>query len=180
MDDTSTNTGGHRAVRVSALHRDAVCGVPFTCLLFCLIGEFLSGHRGFVHEPAFGNSENGHAFLVPARGRRVLLAAARSRGGGALGAGARRGAGGNGDRAHIAAEAEVARRKFTQGSLVLKENDFAVSLAAQLQSDADLGHRCIADVLALLINAATAVSAADADSAFPDRRKNCVSVAGFE
>src|SRR5208283_5347350 len=152
---------------------------PDALALFRRVGEFLSGNSCLIHQAALGNREHRHALLVVARGRRVLLAAARTRGR-AAGAGACRGARGNGDRADVSAEGESAGGEFIERPLILEEDDLAVGLAARLQTDAQLRHRCVADVLALLVDLARAVGRADQESALADRRKNHIAVAGAE
>ena len=134
--------------------------------------------RGLVHEAALGDREDGHAlrgsrrrwqasFLpplapavaappVPAEAEAPAVIATASR---------------------LRAELEVAARELVEGALVLEEDDLAVGLPAELQADGHLGHLHVADDLALLVDAAGAVGAADADAALADRGEDGVPVA---
>src|SRR5262245_9452528 len=147
--------------------------------LLLLVPELLPADRGLVPEPALDGGEHRHALLVAARGLRVLRARARTRARAArrgLCGGARR----DRDRGRLRAECELAARELLVGALVLEEDDLAVGLAAELEAHCDLRHGRIAWVAAVLVHAARAVRAADADAALADRGEQRVAVAAGE
>ena len=94
------------------------------------------------------------------------------------GAGSRRGLDRNGLDSGV--ELEVATREIIEGAFVFEEDDLAERLTACLQPDAELIHRHIADVLALLVGVPCAMSCTDAQAAFADGRKHRVRIAFLE
>src|SRR5262249_18436331 len=158
-----------RAARYRSLTAARGCGRRARALLALRrVAELLSADRGLVHGAALDDSEDGHPLEVLAARPGVLLAAAGA-GAGARGSGARVRPRGDGHGARVGAELEAAAREFIERPLVLEKDDLAVGLAAQLQPDAQLVHRGIADVLALFVDATLAVRRADRDAALADR-----------
>src|ERR1700682_4667530 len=144
-----------------------------------LVGELLTGNRRLNHRTALGNRKDGHAFVVLARGGCVLLAPA-----GACARSGRadlpRGGSSNRDRTHVGAELEVLPSEFLERSPILKENDHAVSLTTRLETDAQLRHRGVTDVLAVFIDTTLAVCTPDYQPSLTDCRKYGIPVAVIE
>src|SRR5262245_2288724 len=132
-----------------------------------LVAEFLSAHRGLIHQTAFRDGEDSHALVPVTLGGGVVLAAARADRRTA-GRRCRVRRGGDRDCARFCAELEVAVRKFIQRALVLEEHDLAEHLAAELRADRDLGHRRVADVFTTSVYPTVTMRAADDEAAFAD------------
>src|ERR1700722_11363659 len=130
-----------------------------------LVGEFLAGNGGCVHESTLCDGEYRHAFLVDAARSGVFLATTGS-GRRAAGAHARRSAGGDRDRARAGGELERSGFEFVQRTLILEENHLAIRLAAGLESAADLTHGGVADGTSVNVNMTLAQSAADDETRF--------------
>jgi copper homeostasis protein (lipoprotein) len=141
--------------------------------------ELLPADARLVHEPALGHRKRCHALVVLADSLGVVPSStcasrrARRRG---LGTGS----GGNGDRGRFCAELEVAAREFLERTLILEEDDLAVGLASKLESDRDLRHGRVPDVLALFVYPTSSIGAANAHAALAYRREDCVPVRGAE
>src|SRR5262245_7113252 len=153
-DEAARDRGASRVPRPNA-RRIAGLAPPRAALGrsgLALEVELLPGDRGLVHHAALGDGEDRHALLVAAfdvgGGAADALA-----GGGAAGAGLRRRAGRDRDRARLGAEFELAFGEVVERALVLEEDDLAEQLAAQLGAHRQLRHRGVADVLAALVDA---------------------------
>src|ERR1051325_3290383 len=112
-----------------------------------LVSELLPADRGFVHQARLVHREDGNAIGITGVGARARL----ERDGGGL-----------------RVESEVAVLEAVQGSLGLEKDDFRVTLPAKLSADGGLAQIAIADDRVILIEIALAVSATDANRAFPD------------
>src|SRR5215467_5715483 len=142
-----------------------------------LVAELLAVDARLVHQASLCDGEGRHPLLVSTSRRSVLLAATDARGGARC---ARLGTRGGGDRngGSICAEAEVTAGELLERSLILEEDDLAVSLAAELQTHAELGQRRVADVFPLFVHAALAKSTAYPHTPLADRWKHRVAI-GF-
>src|SRR6185312_1261103 len=109
-----------------------------------LVRILLTCEGGLVQGAALHDGEDCHAAVVLATGRRVFFARAGITAGAM---GSRLATGGSGDRddAHAGIELEVAVGEFVECAPVLEEHDLAVTLAAGLEPDTDLGQRGVAN-----------------------------------
>src|SRR5258706_4434404 len=143
------------------------------------VAELLGARARLVHQAALGDGEDRHAVVEVACGLGVARRAARPDPGTAGGR-LRRGRRGDRHRARLRAELEMAAGEFVEGALVLEEDDLAVRLAAELRAHGELGHRRIADVPSVDIDAARAVRGAKDAAALADRREHAVARAAVE
>src|SRR5579871_2694017 len=141
-----------------------------------LIGEFLSGDGRLVHQAALCDGEHSHSLVVATDGIGVVLSAART-GSGATRPRARRGSRSDRDRARVGAELEIAGGELIQCSFVLEEDDLTVSLTAELEAHADLGHRGGSDELSLRIDAAGSMGRSDYEPALANGREDRIAIA---
>src|SRR5690348_6964771 len=144
-----------------------------------LVRVLLTRQRGLVQSTALHDGEDCHAAVIPATGRGVFLPRAGVTAG-AVGSGLAPRGGGDGDDPHAGIELEVAVGEFIEGAPVLEEHDLAVTLAAGLEPDTDLRQRGISNPLAVLVDAALAVSPADDKSALADVRKHGITITVME
>src|SRR6185503_6326217 len=95
-----------------------------------------------------------------------------------------RGAAGEGDRGGLGRQRELAVDELVEGRLVLEANELRELLAAGLGAEGGLGDVGVADQLALLVDLAATVGAAEDEAAFADGGEQDVGVAltqeGFE
>src|SRR5215472_1260428 len=138
------------------------------------MAELLTGHGCLGHGATFDDREHRRALVVPTGARRCLIVTLTGASTGAGRARAARGCGLDGNGAHAGVELVTSRSKFVERPLVLEEDDLAVTLAADLQPNADLRHRGVTHVLATLVDAASAVRTANDQTAFADRGKDRV------
>src|SRR5262249_44936638 len=135
--------------------------------------ELLAAHGCPSDQASLGDRKHGHAPVIAAGRLRILLAAARTRfrssRSGFRGCGCR-------DRYGFDAgpEFEIAGAEFIERTLFLKEVDHPVPLPTSRHADADLGHGRFADALALFVDTAIAMRAADAESRLADGREHSV------
>lgn len=85
-----------------------------------------------------------------------------------------RGARGEGDRRGLGAQLEVPALEVAQRGRVSEENDLAVGLPAELESDGELGERRMADVPAAIVHLAAPMGASDTDGALAHRGEDRV------
>src|SRR5215469_12780906 len=145
-------------------------------LLVRIVGKLLPSDRCLIHEAALGDREHCNTVHVPAGsgGVRVRSAGAGAR---ALRTGACRCTRGNGNGAGLCAERELPGLETGEIRPRLEKYDLAVGLAAGLKSYADLCHRGVTDVLAMLVYPPLAPRPADNESALADRREYGIAVA---
>src|SRR6185436_5209877 len=117
--------------------------------------ELLSANRGFVHQAFLAHGEHHDAVLV-------------------LGVGAF--ARGCGDSGRLRGESELAGLEVIQRSLVFKQDQLAVLLAAELEADRRLREVTVADQATLLVYVASAIRAANSRAALGDLWKHGVSI----
>src|SRR5947207_3747830 len=117
--------------------------------------ELLTADRCFEHQPAARLGEDGDAVLVSRRGG---------------------GAGFERDGRRVGGEREVVAAESAQRIGVLKRDQFAVGLPAELQADRALTEIAVSDHSALLVDNAATIRSAHAYAAFPDGGEDHVAV----
>jgi len=77
----------------------------------------------------------------------------------------------DGHRTDVRPKLEITQGELLEGAPILEEDHLAVSLGSGLKPDTQLGHRRVADILALLVDTTAPMGPSNDEATLSDRRK---------